>query len=155
MKIMPTHRIEIGTWIVVCDGKKALILENEGDSKFPNLQVREEREHQLQRTHEIGTDVPGRVFASVGAARSSTEQTDWHARSEQEFLHALIQHLDEAVRKGRTKTMVIVAPPRALGILRLIYTAALRSAVVAEITHDFVKLPVAEIEKRLFKEVSA
>ncbi len=40
-------KMEIGTggWIVVCDGRKALILENLGDRMFPNLRTREVHEH--------------------------------------------------------------------------------------------------------------
>ncbi len=40
-------KIKIGTgdWIVVCDGRKALILENLGDRMFPNLHTKEVHEH--------------------------------------------------------------------------------------------------------------
>ena len=31
--------IRHGEWVVVCDGAKALILENAGDTKFPNLKT--------------------------------------------------------------------------------------------------------------------
>ncbi|MGE3871140.1 MAG: host attachment protein, partial [Pseudorhodoplanes sp.] len=42
------------------------------------------------------------------------------------------------------------APPRALGMLRQAYTASVRGAVRTEIDKDLVKVPVYEIEKRLF-----
>ena len=31
--------IHRGEWVVVCDGAKALVLENTGDAKFPNLKT--------------------------------------------------------------------------------------------------------------------
>ena len=31
--------IHSGEWVVVCDGAKALVLENAGDAKFPNLKT--------------------------------------------------------------------------------------------------------------------
>jgi protein required for attachment to host cells len=34
---MTAVRIHPGEWVVVCDGTKALVLENVGDEKFPNL----------------------------------------------------------------------------------------------------------------------
>jgi protein required for attachment to host cells len=43
----------------------------------------------------------------------------------------------------------MVAPPRALGVLRHAYSHNLRAALRAEIDKDFVKLPVHEIEKHL------
>src|SRR6266481_414174 len=63
---MPDLKIGSGEWVVVCDGGKALILENAGDARFPNLRTREVYEQKHPATHELGSDVPGRAFASVG-----------------------------------------------------------------------------------------
>ena len=41
---MTKIKIDTGDWIVVCDGRKALILENRGDRMFPNLHTREVHE---------------------------------------------------------------------------------------------------------------
>ena len=38
---MDKMRIDKGDWLIVCDGRKALILENLGDEMFPNLHTRE------------------------------------------------------------------------------------------------------------------
>jgi protein required for attachment to host cells len=141
--------IRAGDWVVVCDGKKALVLENAGDEKFLNLKTREVYEHADKKTHELGTDAPGRSFSSVGSGRSAMEQTDWHQQEEDRFLQKLAAHLDVAVNAGQAKAIVLVAPPRALGVLRPAYTHALRGALRAEIDKDFVKLPVHEIEKHL------
>jgi protein required for attachment to host cells len=70
---------------VVCDGAKALVLENAGNRKTPNLKTREVYEHDDPKTHEIGTDKPGRSFNSVGNGRSAMEQTDWHDRRSSDF----------------------------------------------------------------------
>src|SRR5262245_1143338 len=58
-----------GDWVVVCDGKKALVLENAGDEKFLSLKTREVYEHPDLKTYELGTDAPGRAFNSVGTDR--------------------------------------------------------------------------------------
>ncbi|MET0925332.1 MAG: host attachment protein, partial [Xanthobacteraceae bacterium] len=50
---------------------------------------------------------------------------------------------------GKAKSLIMVAPPRALGVLRQAYSHNLRNALRAEIDKDFVKLPVHEIEKHL------
>ena len=146
------HKLNLrtGDWIVVCDGKKALILENRGDEKFPNLQTREALQHSDLPTHALGTSAPGRVHPSIGTARSSIEQTNWHDEAERAFLHALVNKLDRALQAGETKSLVIVAPPRALGMLRQVYPSSIRHALGGEIDKDLVKLPVYEIEKRLF-----
>ena len=146
---MKTAKIRHGDWVVVCDGKKALMLENAGDEKFLNLKIRETREHPDAKTSEIGASAPGRAFQSVGTHRSAMEQTDWHDQEEQRFLQDLAGHLDAAVKAGHAKSIVIVAPPRALGVLRPAYSHDLKQVVVAEIDKDFVKMPVYEIEKHL------
>src|SRR5262245_51618807 len=146
---MHNLRIHNGDWIVVCDGAKALILENAGDGMHPNLKTREVHEQEDPKTHEQGTDAPGRSVNSVGSNRSAMEQTDWHEQAERRFLVDLVDRLDAAVTAGETKSLIVVAPPRALGMLRQAYSDGLRDAVKAEIDKDLVKMPVHEIEKRL------
>jgi protein required for attachment to host cells len=142
-------KIGRGEWVVVCDGTKALVLENVGDARFPNLKTRAVYEQEDPPTHEQGSDAPGRAINSVDARRSAMEQTDWHEQAEQRFLHDLAGRLDAAVQGGKTKALIVVAPPRALGVLRHAYSHNLRAALRAEIDKDFVKLPVHEIEKHL------
>ena len=142
-------KIHHGEWVVVCDGAKALILENLGDTKFPNLKTVEVFEHKSVATHDLGTDKPGRSHSSLGHGRSSVEQTDWHDQEETAFLLQLVKHLDASLAAGKTKSLIIAAPPRALGVLRPAYTHRLRDAIGAEVDKDFVKLPVHQIEKQL------
>ena len=145
---MDKMKIAKGDWIVVCDGRKALILENLGDRMFPNLHMKEVHEHSLQSTHAQGSDRPGKVHDSAGT-RSAIEQTDWHEESERAFLKALAERLDAAVTSGETTALTMVASPRALGMIRSDYSAAVRKALHAELDKDLVKLPVHEIEKQL------
>ena len=146
---MDKIKIEQGEWVIVCDGAKALILENKGDSKFPNLQTREVHAQENAPTHAQGTDAPGRSFNSVGNRRSAMEQTDWHEEAEREFLVKLIGRLNSALGAGEMKSLIVVAPPRALGVIRQAYSSSLKQAVRKEIDKDFVKMPVHEIEKHL------
>jgi protein required for attachment to host cells len=146
---MPGLLIRSGEWVVVCDGAKALVLENVGDAKFPNLKTLEVFEQKDLPTHELGTDVPGRAVNSVGNIRSAVEQTDWHDQAEKAFLTQLARHLDAAVAAGKPKSLIVVAPPRALGMIRPAYSQVVKAAVRAELDKDYVKLPVHEIEKRL------
>ena len=146
---MSKLKIRQGDWVVVCDGRKALVLENAGDDKFLNLKTREVFDHPDPKTHELGTDAPGRSFSSVGHGRSAMEQTDWHTQEEERFLRKLAEHLDAEVKAGRAKSIVIVAPPRALGVLRPAYSHDLKKAMRTEIDKDLVRMPVHEIEKYL------
>ena len=146
---MSKLEIRQGDWVVVCDGKKALVLENAGDEKFLNLRTREALDHPNPRTSELGSDAPGRSISSVGQGRSAMEQTDWHDLEEQRFLVRLAAHLDAELNAGAAKSLIIVAPPRALGVLRAAYSHNLRRSLRGEIDKDLVKLPIHEIEKHL------
>lgn len=152
---MDKMRIDKGDWLVVCDGRKALILENLGDEMFPNLHTREVHEQPNPATHAQGTDTPGRLHGSVGGARSSVEQTDWHDEAERAFLKALASRLDTAISAGETAALTMVASPRALGMIRADYSAAVRKALLREVSKDLVKLPVYEIEKQLLQSGAA
>jgi protein required for attachment to host cells len=146
---MPKLKIHHGDWVVVCDGKKALVFENTGDEQMLNLKTREVHQHDEPKTHEIGTDAPGRAINSVGTARGAVDQTDFHDQEEQRFLHKIAGRLEAAVIAGDAKSLVLVAPPRALGMIRAAATPHLQKAVRVEIDKDFVRMPVHEIEKHL------
>ena len=146
---MDKMKVGTGEWVVVCDGRKALILENIGDSMFPNLHTKEVHEHASERTSAQGTDAPGSLQQSIGHARSSVEQTDWHDQAERAFLRQLADRLHHAVLAGETKALTMVASPRALGMIRADYSEQVRKALHGEVHKDLVKLSVYEIEKQL------
>jgi protein required for attachment to host cells len=138
-----------GDWVVVCDGKKALLLENLGDTKVLKLKTREVHEQPDAKTSDQGTDKPGRSINSIDSRRSAMEQTDWHDQEEERFLQRLASRLDAEVNAGNAKSVIMVAPPRALGVLRQAYSQNLRNVLRAEIDKDLVKMPVDQIEKHL------
>src|SRR5947207_15524617 len=92
-----------GDWVVGCDGKKALVLENVGDTKIVNLKAREVHEQPDAKTSEQGTDAPGRSINSIDSRRSAMEQTDWHDQEEERFLQRLARHLGSEVKAGSAK----------------------------------------------------
>lgn len=145
-------KLRQGTWVVVCDGRKTIVLENVGDEEYPDLRTRSALEAEDAPTSALGTDRPGRVHQRFGEARSGVEQTDWHDQDEQEFLKALAARLDKAVQAKEAAHLVIVAPPRALGVLRKAFSQHVRDAIVAEIDKDLASHPVPDIEKHLFGE---
>jgi protein required for attachment to host cells len=145
---MDKMRLDKGDWLIVCDGRKALILENRGDEIYPNLHTKEVHEQPNPPTSAQGTDAPGRLHAASGA-RSSVEQTDWHDEAERAFLRNLAGRLDAAVCAGETTALTMVASPRALGMIRADYSDVVRKALQGEVGKDLVKLPVYEIEKQL------
>ncbi|MET0546550.1 MAG: host attachment protein [Caulobacterales bacterium] len=143
---MKTH-LDPDCWLLVADGAKAIVLRNDGDAEYPNLKTVKVYEEAHAPTHQIGSDKPPTVHNSVGSARSSIEQTDYHQQAEDRFLHMVADDLDKQCTAGAFKSMIIAAPPIALGALRKCMSAQLKRHVVADIDRDFTPMPVYEIEK--------
>ncbi len=144
---MPT-RVKHADWLIVCDGRKALFFENEGDAEFPILNAREVLEHKELANRDIDTDRPGRTYELASGARSGMEEVDHHDLAETAFLTGVSKRLDELLAAGTIHHLIMVAPPRALGAIRKTYSPTLRSAIRAEIDQDLVKMPVAEIQEK-------
>ena len=139
-------RIPHNAWVVVCDGRKALFLRNEGDEVYPNLKTERVEDGPHDRhAADLGTDRPGRL-QQVGAPRSAVEETDFHAEAERRFA-------EETMRIAETLPtehgLVLVAPPKTLAALRGRMSPGLRQAVIAEIDKDLTRHPVPEIERLL------
>lgn len=148
---MQKKNIRTGDWVVVCDGRKAMILENTGDEKFPNLRMHKTFDHPDSATHELGRDKPGRMFESHGQRRSSVEQADLHDAAERAFLKSLVEFLQVSLETSPERAMIVVAPPRALGMMRPVYSPALRQSILREIDKDLIKQPIYEIEQALLQ----
>ncbi|WP_036257457.1 host attachment protein [Methylocapsa aurea] len=148
---MPHLRIRTGDWVIVVDGRKALLLENEGDDEILNLKTREVREHADAPNRLLNSDKPGRVHESATSSRSSVEQTDRHEDEERAFIAGVAARLEEAIAAGGVKGFIIVAPAHVLGLIRKGYSASVKAAIRAEIERDLTHLPVYEIEQRLLK----
>lgn len=141
-------------WILVCDGRKALLFQNVGDRVYPKFETREHFVHDEHATRDLGTDQPGRLFSGAGGRKSATEPVDYHLQEEQRFLANLVQHLDRYAAEHKIKDLVLVAPPRALGTLREALPDHLKALVRAEVDKDYVSLPVYEIESHLAKALA-
>jgi len=147
--IMERVRIPWNSWVVVCDGVKALTLRNDGDAELLNLTLVDSHFQPAPPTSALGSDRPGRAFQSHGFNRSAEDETDLHAQMEAAFLSEVAERLDKAVRKHAIKSLVLVAPPKALGLLRKRLSPAVLAVVAAEVAKDLARLSTPEIEKHL------
>jgi protein required for attachment to host cells len=136
-------------YVFVGDGRKALVLRNDGDAAHPDLKTEGVFVDDNPPTHDQGTDRPGRAFSSVGAGRSSVNQTDWHDLEEHRFAQDAAAMLRRIVRERKIESQVVVAPPRTLADLRKALHDDVKKKIVAEIDKDLTGHPVAEIEKHL------
>ncbi len=145
---MSQVRLKHGTWLAICDGRKAMLVENQGDHTFPNLVIKEVLEINNLATHLQGSDRPGKVISSQGR-HSATEEADFHRHAEESFLKDFGVHLQNWIAKEPGHELFVVAPAGALGILRATFPEPVRQAIAGELVRDYVKQPLYEIERHL------
>lgn len=138
-----------GAWLAVCDASRALLLENRGDQVYPKLETRESMANSVPPTHELGTAKPGRAFSAIDGRRSAMEETDFHLQAEQQFLRNFANSVEHKVHEAGVSILVLIAPARALGILRDCLGPCTRQALAGTIARDYVHLPLYEIERHL------
>lgn len=138
-------KIPSNTHVLVMDGAKMLLFKNDGGEAEPNLNIVEHREQDSPATRDQGTSQPGTAFASVGAKRSSYEQTDFHQQDEDQFAVEAADMLQREVLEGRIEGLIVVAAPRTLGELRKHYHGEVAKRVIGEISKDVVGHPTSDI----------
>lgn len=139
------------TVVLVADGRKMLLLRNEGDGDYPNLVVERAEEHADPSTTDQGTDRPGRTQSSVGPGRNSYEQADWHQIEEDRFAAEAADVLKRRALANDYEKLVVVAPPRALGELRKHYHKEVEDRLIGEVDKDLTGHSLPEIEEALSK----
>jgi protein required for attachment to host cells len=138
------------TWILVGDGRKALMLRNEGTPQKPTLNVIDVlKGNDNPPTSAQGADRPGRVMQGNPGVRAAVHQTDWHEIAEERFAATVASTLDAAAKTNRFEKLILVAPPHTLAALRKNLDAKTAQRVVAEIDKDLTKHPVPEIARLL------
>jgi protein required for attachment to host cells len=116
------------TWIVVADGARARVFE-ERERLGP---VRELTDHALHqsgedRTHASHPKAAGQQ--SSGPGRHNVNEADPHGQAEDRFLHRVAHAVDQAAQSHAFGRLVLIAPPKALGVLK----AALKPAAAGRL----------------------
>jgi len=140
-------KLKHGLWVVVADGEKALFLRNQGDNKFPNLEVVQEMEQDNPATREQGTDKPGR-YGNEGP-RGAIAETDWHRLNKERFAVDIADRLYKLAHRGAFDAVVLIAPPRVLGEMRQKLHKEVGEKVQAEIPKTLTNHTISDIETLL------
>jgi protein required for attachment to host cells len=138
------------TWILIADGGRARILENDGPGRGLRPVEGMTFAHPLPRTHELVRDHEPRSFESVGRARHPVDTgLDPHRKEKEKFAVDLASLLAGEASKKAFDRLVIVAPAKAMGELRAALPKPVKDKVHKEIVRDLTKTPDHEVEKHL------
>ena len=140
----------IKTWILVADGARARVLENDGPGHGLSAVEGFVFHFDHAATHDIVTDRAGRSFSSNGDGRSAMEtHSDPHRELKKKFAHTLADSLDHALEQKAFKRLVIVAAPVALGDLRAAISDRVRATLIGELAQDLTKIPNGKVADHL------
>ena len=136
------------TWIVIANGARARVVQNNGPAKGIEALVDLVFEGDHSASSEVMADKPGRTFDSVGSSRHAMEpSTDPHEALKTQFAKRIADVLDNRI--DSYDRMILVAPPATLGLLRKSLSDAVADKVTGELGKDLTHLPNIDLPAHL------
>ena len=137
--------------VLVVDGRKMLFFRNHGDQNQIDLRTEAHDEREDLKDRELKTDAPGTAAVrnkSGGADvfRPAMEETDFHQLDEDRWVKDAAEELKARALRNDFEALVIVAPPKALGVLRKALHKEVERRIVATINKEMSGRPLPDIE---------
>jgi protein required for attachment to host cells len=138
--------------VLVADGRKMLFFRNHGDEEHIDLRTEAHDERVDAKDSDMRADAPGTNFQSVGFARSSYQETDSHQQAEDDWIKGAADELNKRALRNDFDALAIVAPPKALGVLRRELHKEVEKRLIYTINKTMSGRPVPDIEALLVNE---
>ena len=143
-----------GALVFVGDGKKMLFLRNKGDSGMLDLRTESHDERSDAMDRDIKTDAPGTQSPRVGMGRDTMEETDFHQQGEDRWVKDAAEELNRRALSNDFDALVVVAPPKALGVLRKKLHKETERRIVLTVNKEMTDRPIPDIEELLAGEAA-
>ena len=138
--------------VLVADGRKMLFFRNQGDEGQIDLRTEAHDEREDLKDRELKTDAPGTVQQSFGSGRSTYEEADFQQQEEDRWIKDAADELKERALRNDFDALAIIAPPKALGVLRKCLHKEVEKRVVCTVNKEMSGRPVPDIEALLVGE---
>ena len=135
--------------VLVVDGRKLLFFRNHGDESQIDLRTEAHDGREDRKDGEIKTDAPGTVKQSFGSGHSTYEEPDFHQQEEDRWIKDAAEELKKRVLRNDFEALAIVAPPKALGVLRKELHKEVERRIVCTVNKEMSGRPVPDIEALL------
>ena len=132
--------------VLVADGRKMLFFRNHGDENQIDLRTESHDARKERKDRDIKTDAPGLVKQSAGFGRSTYEETDFHQQEEDRWIKDAADELKARALRGDFTALAIVAPPKALGVLKKCLHKEVERRVVCTVNKEMSGRPIPDIE---------
>jgi protein required for attachment to host cells len=135
--------------VLVADGRKMLFFRNHGDENQIDLRTESHDARQDRKDRYYKTDAPGTEKQSFGYGRSTYEETDFHQLEEDRWIKDAAEELKVRVLRGDFEALAIVAPPKALGVLKKCLHKEVERRIVCTVNKEMSGRPIPDIEALL------
>lgn len=140
------------TLVLVADGRKMLLLRNQGDAVQIDLRTEQHDCDEDRKDREIKSDAPGLTAQSAGYGRPAYDEPDYHQQAEDRWAAQTASAINERALANAFERLVVIAPPRTMGILRKQWHKEVEQRILAEITGEMTDRPLPDIEAMLAGE---
>jgi protein required for attachment to host cells len=133
---------------MVADGRKLILLRNHGDEARIDLRIEAEDEQHLARDHELKSDMAGQSAATgkVGLHGGTMKEPDYEQQAEDRWAKKAAEELQRRALANDFPALVVIAPPKTLGVLRQHYHKAVEALLIGELHKEMTDRPVPDIE---------
>jgi protein required for attachment to host cells len=135
--------------VLVADGRKTLFFRNHGDENQIDLRTEAHDERDDRKDREIKSDAPGTVQQSAGYGHSTYEEPDYHQQEEDRWIKDAAEELKARALRNDFNALAIIAPPKALGVLRKGLHKEVERRIVCTVNKEMSGRPIPDIEALL------
>ena len=139
--------------VLVADGRKMLFFRNRGDEEQIDLRTEAHDARKERKDRDIKADAPGLVQQSFGFGRSTYEETDFHQQEEDRWIKEAADELKKRALRNDFDALAIVAPPKALGVLKKWLHKEVEKRLVCTVNKEMSGRPIPDIEALLVGEM--
>lgn len=135
--------------VLVADGRKMLFFRNLGDENQIDLRTEAHEARKERKDRDLRTDAPGTVKQIAGFGRSTYEETDFHQQEEDRWIRDAAEELKVRVLRNDFEALAIVAPPKALGVMKKCLHKEVQKRIVCTVNKEMSGRPIPDIEALL------
>ncbi|HUE78496.1 MAG TPA: host attachment family protein [Sphingomicrobium sp.] len=146
---LPNHAL-----VLVADGRKMLLLRNHGDEAQIDLRTESHDQREDSMDRDLKTDGPGSQSPRFGSGRDTMEETDFHQQEEDRWVKDAAEELKRRALKNDFDALAIIAPPKALGVLRKELHKEVERRIVLTLNKEMTDRPISDIEELLIGEAA-
>jgi protein required for attachment to host cells len=135
--------------VLVADGRKMLFFRNHGDENQIDLRTEAHDARKDRKDRDIKSDAPGTVKQSFGFGHSTYEEADFKQQEEDRWIKDAAEELKKRVLRNDFDALAIVAPPKALGVLKKSLHKEVERRIVCTVNKEMSGRPIPDIEALL------